>query len=385
MRSDVPKVLHRVCGKPMVEWVVDAARDGRRQRVVCVVRPGDGVAEGLPEGVEVAEQSEGEGTGAAVLAARDAVERRARSSSSRATTRSSRPSRSRTCSTSTARRRGAAPRSSPPSSSTRPATAASSATATAGRADRRDQVRRPGARPTSSRSARSTSAPTCSRRPALFDALDAVGDRGRRALPHRRFPAARARTGVAVVTSGPTTLDARLGVNDRADLMEAEELAQRRILEHHARDGVTFLHPATHQGGGRRRDRRGHRDRPGREPARRHQRRRGLRDRPAHDRARLADRRRRQRRALLPRRGGGRRARHVGPFAYLRPGTVIARGRQGRHLRRGQELGHRRGRQGAAPLLHRRRRRRRGSNLGASTITANYDGRRSTAPRSERA
>ena len=29
-----------------------------------------------------------------------------------------------------------------------------------------------------------------------------------------------------------------------------------------------------------------------------------------------------------------------------------------------------------APLLHRRRRRGRGSNLGASTITANYDGRR---------
>ena len=27
MRSHVPKVLHRVCGKPMVEWVIDAARD----------------------------------------------------------------------------------------------------------------------------------------------------------------------------------------------------------------------------------------------------------------------------------------------------------------------------------------------------------------------
>src|ERR687895_252365 len=74
MRSSTPKVLHPVCGKPMVEWVVDAARRSGARRVVCVVRPGDGVAEGLPDGVEVAEQHEGEGTGAAVLAARDVVD-----------------------------------------------------------------------------------------------------------------------------------------------------------------------------------------------------------------------------------------------------------------------------------------------------------------------
>ncbi len=73
MRSDMPKVLHRVAGKALVEWVVDAARAAGAERVVAVVRPGDGVAEGLPDGVEVAEQREGEGTGAAVLAARDAV------------------------------------------------------------------------------------------------------------------------------------------------------------------------------------------------------------------------------------------------------------------------------------------------------------------------
>src|SRR3954467_11794966 len=73
MRSDVPKVLHRVAGRTLVEWVVEAAREAGAERVVAIVRPGDGVAEGLPQGVEVAEQREGEGTGAAVLAARDAV------------------------------------------------------------------------------------------------------------------------------------------------------------------------------------------------------------------------------------------------------------------------------------------------------------------------
>src|SRR5919205_714034 len=74
MRSDIPKVLHRVAGKTLVEWVVDAAREAGAERVVAVVRPGDGVAEGLPEGVEVAEQTDGEGTGSAVLAARSAVD-----------------------------------------------------------------------------------------------------------------------------------------------------------------------------------------------------------------------------------------------------------------------------------------------------------------------
>ena len=50
---------------------IEAAREAGAGRIVCVVRPGDGVAEGLPDGVEIAEQRSGEGTGAAVLAARD--------------------------------------------------------------------------------------------------------------------------------------------------------------------------------------------------------------------------------------------------------------------------------------------------------------------------
>jgi bifunctional UDP-N-acetylglucosamine pyrophosphorylase / glucosamine-1-phosphate N-acetyltransferase len=73
MRSTLPKVLHTVCGRPLVHWVVAAARAAGAGRVVAIVRPGDGVAEHLPEGVEVAEQTDGEGTGSAVLAARDHV------------------------------------------------------------------------------------------------------------------------------------------------------------------------------------------------------------------------------------------------------------------------------------------------------------------------
>jgi bifunctional UDP-N-acetylglucosamine pyrophosphorylase/glucosamine-1-phosphate N-acetyltransferase len=74
MRSSLPKVLHPVCGRPMVEWVVRAAREAGADRVVCITRPGEGVDEHLEDaGVEVASQTEGEGTGAAVLAARDAI------------------------------------------------------------------------------------------------------------------------------------------------------------------------------------------------------------------------------------------------------------------------------------------------------------------------
>lgn len=74
MRSSLPKVLHPVCGKPMLHWVVDAARQAGAGRVVCVTRPDTGVADALPDGVEVAEQREGEGTGAALLAARGQID-----------------------------------------------------------------------------------------------------------------------------------------------------------------------------------------------------------------------------------------------------------------------------------------------------------------------
>jgi bifunctional UDP-N-acetylglucosamine pyrophosphorylase/glucosamine-1-phosphate N-acetyltransferase len=73
MRSSLPKVLHPVCGRPMIHWVIEAARRAGAGRIVCITRPGEGVAEELPEGVEAAEQTTGEGTGSAILAARDGI------------------------------------------------------------------------------------------------------------------------------------------------------------------------------------------------------------------------------------------------------------------------------------------------------------------------
>src|SRR4051812_13374503 len=74
MYSSLPKVLHRVCGVPMLHWVIEAAQQAGAERVVCITRPDSGVSEALPPGVEAAEQTGGEGTGSAVLAARTAIE-----------------------------------------------------------------------------------------------------------------------------------------------------------------------------------------------------------------------------------------------------------------------------------------------------------------------
>src|SRR3954453_4010990 len=71
MKSALPKVLHPVCGRPMLHWVIAAARDAGADNVVAITRPGDGVEQALPEGTSDAPQTEGEGTGSAVLAARD--------------------------------------------------------------------------------------------------------------------------------------------------------------------------------------------------------------------------------------------------------------------------------------------------------------------------
>jgi bifunctional UDP-N-acetylglucosamine pyrophosphorylase/glucosamine-1-phosphate N-acetyltransferase len=71
MRSRTPKMLHEICGRPMIDWTVGAALDAGADRVVVVGSP-DGALDGrLPDGVVLAVQPEPNGTGGAVLAAAD--------------------------------------------------------------------------------------------------------------------------------------------------------------------------------------------------------------------------------------------------------------------------------------------------------------------------
>jgi bifunctional UDP-N-acetylglucosamine pyrophosphorylase/glucosamine-1-phosphate N-acetyltransferase len=242
MRSDVPKVLHRICGKPMVEWVIDAARTAGAGRVVCVVRPGDGVVEGLPEGVEVAEQHEGEGTGAAVLAARGFVQpgsfmvlsgdhplvtpgqigdllRHHRKTGAAATLLTTELQ--------------------------DPASYGRIVRNGQGEFERIVETKDAEDVPPEVLAIREINLGTyVFEAPALFEGLERVANQNGERFLTGAFPVLKA-DGAQIVTWATDDLDIAHGVNDRAGLMEAEELAQRHILEEHARAGVTFLHPGT--------------------------------------------------------------------------------------------------------------------------------------------
>ena len=69
MRSSLPKVLHPLCGRPLIAWPVAAARAAGAKRVIVVDNPKRRLQDHLPEGVEVAIQEEPRGTGDAVVAA----------------------------------------------------------------------------------------------------------------------------------------------------------------------------------------------------------------------------------------------------------------------------------------------------------------------------
>jgi bifunctional UDP-N-acetylglucosamine pyrophosphorylase/glucosamine-1-phosphate N-acetyltransferase len=226
----------------MVEWVIDAAREAGATRVVCVVRPGDGVVEGLPDGVEVAEQREGEGTGAAVLAARDSVEagpfvvlsgdhplvtaeqiaallgehRGARASATLLTTELQDP-----VGYGRIVRDGQ------------------------GAVERIVETKHAEEVPPEELAIREINLGTyVFEAPALFEALERVPNQSGERFLTGAFPVLKA-DGAHIVAHKTEDLNIAHGVNDRAGLMEAEELAQRRVLEEHARAGVTFLHPGT--------------------------------------------------------------------------------------------------------------------------------------------
>jgi bifunctional UDP-N-acetylglucosamine pyrophosphorylase / glucosamine-1-phosphate N-acetyltransferase len=74
MRSSTPKMLHAVCGRPMVAWPITAAREAGAGRVAAIVSPGRELSAGLPEGVETIEQPQPDGTGGAIRAALPLIE-----------------------------------------------------------------------------------------------------------------------------------------------------------------------------------------------------------------------------------------------------------------------------------------------------------------------
>jgi bifunctional UDP-N-acetylglucosamine pyrophosphorylase/glucosamine-1-phosphate N-acetyltransferase len=68
MRSSTPKVLHELCGRPMVLWPVCAALEAGAEKVVVVDSPARALVGVLPAGVELAVQERPDGTGGATAA-----------------------------------------------------------------------------------------------------------------------------------------------------------------------------------------------------------------------------------------------------------------------------------------------------------------------------
>jgi bifunctional UDP-N-acetylglucosamine pyrophosphorylase/glucosamine-1-phosphate N-acetyltransferase len=69
MRSETPKLLHPLCGRPMISWSVAAARDAGAARVIVVEGPGRELEAVLDHDVQFAVQERPLGTADAVKAA----------------------------------------------------------------------------------------------------------------------------------------------------------------------------------------------------------------------------------------------------------------------------------------------------------------------------
>ena len=359
MRSSLPKMLHPVCGRPMVAWPILAAREAGAGRVAAIVSPGRDISAGLPEGVETVVQPEPDGTGGAIRAALALIEE----------------------SETVLVLSGDVPL----IGTDTIAGAARGPRRLAGRGDDADdRARGPRRlrprRPRRLRRGRARGRGQSRRRRRRRAARD-PRDQRRHLRLRRRSPGRRARrrsptTTPRASTTCPTSsrpcarrghsvaahladdLAVTMGVNNRVDLAAVEAEARRRILEAHMLAGVTVVDPASTwidagvEIGRRRPDRARH------QPARPDRGRRRRRRRPADHADRQRRRRRVRRRPLLPGRVRGPRRLLGRPLRLPAPRRAARRRRQGGHLRRDQELAHRRGRQGPAPRLRRRRRHR---------------------------
>jgi bifunctional UDP-N-acetylglucosamine pyrophosphorylase / glucosamine-1-phosphate N-acetyltransferase len=245
MRSATPKVLHELCGRPMVAWPVRAALEAGAERVVVVTSPGIDLAPALPDGARTAVQPVADGTGGAVLAAlpdtapgvpvvvlsgdvplvsAEAIERlvgahgASAAAATMVTTELDDPS-----------GYGRVVRDGD------------------GHVERVVETKKDGdATPEQLRIREVNTGIFCFDHDALSDALPRVGTdnaQGERYLPDV----------LTVLRAGGAVVDAHvvddpglvLGINDRVALADVRAVAQRRILEGHMRAGVTIVDPGS--------------------------------------------------------------------------------------------------------------------------------------------
>ena len=73
MRSSLPKMLHPVCGRPMITWPVLAAREAGAERVCVIVSPERDSRAGASRGHRDGRAAHSDGTGGAIRAALDVI------------------------------------------------------------------------------------------------------------------------------------------------------------------------------------------------------------------------------------------------------------------------------------------------------------------------
>jgi bifunctional UDP-N-acetylglucosamine pyrophosphorylase/glucosamine-1-phosphate N-acetyltransferase len=211
---------------------------------VAVTRPGDGVAEGLPDEVTVAEQAEGEGTGSAALAARDALDPdqpililsgdhpliTAELIAELVKTHSDEGAAATLLTT----------------EELDPAGYGRIVRGDDGQFERIVETKDPSGVAAEELAIREINIGAYAFDPGeLVSALDEVepGDNGERYLTGV-FPLLLER-GRKVVSHKTTDVRSAFGINSRVELMDAERLARRGLIEDHARGGVTFEAPDT--------------------------------------------------------------------------------------------------------------------------------------------
>ena len=245
MKSAVPKVLHPLCGRPLVLWPVHAALDAGAARVIVVDNPKGLLADVLPDGVQTAIQREPNGTGDAVKAAADLIDPDApvvilsgdvplitKEAIAQLVAHHDACGAAGTIATMELADPGAYGR---------------VIRGADGCVERVAEAKAEGdATPEELEIREVNTGIFCFAGKALTDALAELRNdnaQGEYYLPDV-IPALRAKD-LEVAAHLVTDHELTLGVNDRVDLALVREIAQRRILEDHMRAGVTIVNPAT--------------------------------------------------------------------------------------------------------------------------------------------
>lgn len=243
MRSDVPKVLHEVCGRPMVAWPILAAREAGAERVCVIVSPDRDLSPALPNGTETVVQPEADGTGGALRAALDVITE----SDTVLVLSGDHPLVSAEIIEAlvTTHREAGAAATLMTTELEDPGSYGRIVRSQGGDVERIVEAKKPGDATAEELAIREVNAGTYAfDASALADAIGGISNDNSQGEYYLGdvLPLIREAGGTIAAYQSPDP-GVNLGVNDRVDLARAAEEARRRLLNQHMRNGVTILDP----------------------------------------------------------------------------------------------------------------------------------------------